>query len=53
MRWLLEKWTCSSDFLQDEPNGPNEVIGEGEKLRHGQEPAVTFTRLKFVQEIAE
>ena len=49
----LEKMVCSSHFLQGEPDWPNEVISEGEISGHRQEPAVQFTGLKLMQQLAK
>src|SRR6202171_3539533 len=47
----LLKMVCPTHSLQSQPNRPNDVIGDGESSRHRQKPAVTFIRLKFMQEI--
>src|ERR1700676_2038683 len=49
----LLKMVCPTHSLQSQPNRPNDVIGDGESSRHRQKPAVTFIRLKFMQEIPE
>ena len=49
----LEKMGCSPHSLQRQPNRPNNVICDGEKSGHRQEPAVTFTRPKLMHQIPE
>jgi hypothetical protein len=49
----LEKVVRSTHFFESQPNRPNDVICDRKKSGHRQEPAVTFARLKFMQEITE